>query len=161
MEMRKSTDTIGYRNYDPGDLDVIVKLDAACFDPPFRFSNPAMHRFIEAANAWVTVAESDGELAGFCIIHREHAPAADIGYVVTIDVADPYRKHGIATQMLAAGEQWVRSFDGAGMLLHVYLKNDAAIAFYERMGYKRLGVQTSFYGNRLDGAMYWKDLTHR
>ena len=44
-----------YRSYEPRDLQAIVELDAACFDPPFRFSHQSMRLFVEAENAWVTV----------------------------------------------------------------------------------------------------------
>jgi [ribosomal protein S18]-alanine N-acetyltransferase len=159
--MPKPVSEVLYRTYNPADLEAIVELDLACFEPPFRFSRPAMRRFVEAGNAWITIAESNTKLAGFCIVHREHAPAVDIGYVVTIDVAEPFRRSGVAAHMLAEGESWVRSFNGGGMLLHVYLKNAAAITFYDRMGYKRISLQTSFYGDGLDAAMYWKDLSRR
>lgn len=147
-----------FRSYEPRDLDAIVELDAACFDPPFRFSRRAMQRFAEAENAWVTIAELDGQLGGFCIIHRERAEAMDLGYVVTIDVAQEFRRMRIGERMLADGEAWVRGVGGGGMMLHVFTKNGGAIRFYERMGYGRVGVQQGFYGNKLDAAMYWKEL---
>ena len=151
-------DEIRYRTYNPRDLEAIVELDAECFDPPFRFSSRAMRRFIEAENAWVTIAESDRSLAGFSIVHREKTAAMDVGYVVTIDVAKQFRRLGIGERMLANAESWVRGFGGVGMILHVFTKNAGAIHFYERIGYKRVGIQRGFYGSNLDAAMYWKEL---
>jgi len=147
-----------YRSYEARDLLGIVELDAECFDPPFRFSRPTMQRFVEAENAWVTIAEADGQLAGFCIIHRERAAAMDVGYVITIDVAKPFRRHRIGERMLTDGEAWVRHIGAVGMILHVYTKNTGAVHFYERMRYIRVGLQRGFYGGTLDAAMYWKEL---
>jgi [ribosomal protein S18]-alanine N-acetyltransferase len=147
-----------YRSYTPRDLDAIVTLDAECFDPPFRFSKPAMRRFTEAGNAWVTVAEADGDLAGFCIVHHEHWEGMNAGYVVTIDVARHFRRCGVAGRMLAGGEEWISRSGGTGMVLHVYTRNTGAITFYERLGYICVGLQRGFYGGTLDAAMYWKEL---
>jgi len=147
-----------YRSYTPRDLDAIVALDAECFDPPFRFSKTAMRRFTEADNAWVTIAEADGDLAGFCIVHHERWEGMNAGYVITIDVARHFRSRGIAGRMLADGEAWISRSGGAGMMLHVYTKNTGAITFYDRLGYIRLGLQRGFYGGGLDAAMYWKEL---
>jgi ribosomal-protein-alanine N-acetyltransferase len=149
---------VQYRSYDQRDLDAIVELDAACFQVPFRFSKGAMRRFAEAENAWVIVAERDGQVAGFCIVHREHAPGMDIGYVVTIDVEERWRGSGIGEEMLSRGETWVRSWKGKGMMLHVFVKNERAVRFYKRMKYALTGVQEDFYGSGLDAATYWKDL---
>jgi ribosomal-protein-alanine N-acetyltransferase len=149
---------VQYRNYDRGDLEAIVELDATCFPVPFRFSKGAMRRFAEAENAWVIIAEGAGQVAGFCIVHREHAPGVEIGYVVTIDVEERWREGGIGEEMLLRGEAWVRNWKGKGMMLHVFVKNERAVRFYERMKYGLMGVQEDFYGRGLDAATYWKEL---
>lgn len=148
-----------YRNYRPDDLDAMVALDASCFDAPFRFTKDAMRRFAEAENAWVIVADDGEGLAGFCIVHRERSVGPPIGYVVTIDVAERWRGQGVGERMLSDAETWVRSWKCVGMMLHVFVKNQPAIRFYERLRYRRVGTQRGFYGPGMDGAMYWKDLT--
>jgi ribosomal-protein-alanine N-acetyltransferase len=148
-----------YRNYRRDDLDAMVALDASCFDVPFRFSREAMCRFAEAENAWVILAEDGQGLAGFCIVHREQSVGPPIGYVVTIDVAQRWRNQGIGERMLSDAEAWVRSWKCVGMMLHVFVRNERALRFYERLRYRRVGLQKSFYGPDLDAAMYWKDLT--
>jgi ribosomal-protein-alanine N-acetyltransferase len=159
------------RGYERGDLKQMVELDEACFAPPYRFSREAMRNFAEARNAWVTVAESEGRIVGFCIVHRERGELSnpdssdldfseldfsDLGYVVTIDVEKSFRGLGVGKKMLMEGESWVKSWKGAGMLLHVFTGNDDAVRFYERMRYGRVEVQRGFYGPGLDAAMYWK-----
>lgn len=138
----------------------MVELDAACFAPPFRFSRETMRRFIEAENAWGILADDGGDLAGFCIVHREKVDEGEIGYVVTIDVAEKWRGYGIGEQMLSAGEAWVHSWKGAGMILHVFVKNKRAMRFYERMQYGQVGTEAGFYGSGLDAALYWKEIAH-
>ena len=148
-----------YRNYRRDDLDAMVALDTSCFDVPFRFSREAMRRFAEADNAWVILAEDAHGLAGFCIVHREQSVGPPIGYVVTIDVAERWRNQGIGERMLSDAETWVRSWKCVGMMLHVFVRNKPALRFYERLRYRRVGLQKGFYGLGIDAAMYWKDLT--
>lgn len=148
-----------YRKYSSDDLDAMVALDASCFDVPFRFSREAMRRFAEADNAWVILAEDGQGLAGFCIVHRERSVGPPIGYVVTIDVAERSRCQGIGERMLSDAETWVRSWKCVGMMLHVFVRNERALHFYEQLRYRRVGLQKGFYGPGVDAAMYWKDLT--
>lgn len=136
-----------------------MTLDAFCFEPLFRFGRTAMRQFAEAENAWTRLVMIDRELAGFIIVHMEDAPATQVGYLVTIDVAREYRRQGIGELMLAAAEAWLSAASATAIMLHVYVKNYDAISFYERNGYKRGDEQQQgFYAPGMDAALYWKRL---
>lgn len=149
------------REYRRDDLEAIVALDALCFATPFRFSRSAMRRFAEAEDAWTRLAIVDGRLAGFIIVHREEISTAEAGYVVTIDVAHEYRRQGIGRLMLQAAEESFAASGAIAMMLHVYVKNQEAISFYERNGYRRGDEQAGFYGPGMDAALYWKRLSRQ
>ncbi len=138
------------RGYLPSDLDTMVSLDDTCFDPPFRFTRAGMKSFAEAKRAYVVVAESDGELAGFAILHAVRAD----GYVVTLDVVPEKRRVGVATQLMAELEQEARRSGCLGLALHVYAGNDPAIRFYERLGFVFQVTVRGFYGEGLDALAY-------
>lgn len=146
------------RRYQANDLDGMVALDAACFEPEFRFSRSAMRRFAEADNAWTCLAQVEGKLAGFTIVHLEQAPLSLAGYLVTIDVDREQRRHGVGQAMLRAAEIWLEQAGAEIMLLHVYVNNPEAILFYERMGYRKGEEQSGFYGPGMDAVLYWKRL---
>jgi len=148
-----------FRSYQSRDLDAITALDALCFEPPFRFSLTAMRRFIETGNAWTLIAESGGILAGFLIVHLEVVENRIVGYVVTIDIAQGFRRTGLGHRLLSEGESWVARSGGEAMLLHVYVKNAGAIAFYERLGYRSTDVVPGFYGRGIDAILYSKQFT--
>lgn len=156
--MKKKGEQFVLRPYTGLDLEDLVELDQACFAPPFRFSRSAMQRFVGARNAWVTVADGGDRILGFCIVHHEKDGETDLGYLVTIDVAEDARGSGLGRRMLSEGEAWVRGWRGAGMLLHVLTENTQATRFYERMGYRRIGSESGFYGQGLDAAIYWKEI---
>ena len=147
------------REYSERDLEAIFALDVVCFEPPFRFSVRAMKQFAEARNALTVVAETDsGEIAGFCIAHVERARKGLTAYVVTLDVAPQYRRHGLARQMMERIEHQAAEAECDEVALHVSVDNDGAIAFYEREGYERSHMVKSFYGLGRHAYVYRKSL---
>jgi [ribosomal protein S18]-alanine N-acetyltransferase len=130
-------------------------LDVICFDPPFRFSRAAMRRFASARWAKVVIAEADGKMVGFCIVHVERGA---VGYVVTLDVAPEWRRRGLARSLMERVEGEAREAGCASMGLHVFVGNDAAVRFYEGMGYGLVRQAKAFYGPGLDALVYAKGL---
>jgi ribosomal-protein-alanine N-acetyltransferase len=138
----------------------MVRLDEVCFSAAFRFDRRSMRRFAEARGAFVVIAEDDAALAGFVIVQIEGAGAERYGYVVTIDVAPEWRRAGLGGELLGRAEQKVRETGVGRMGLHVAVDNEAAIRFYERLGYQCIGVAKRFYREAgLDGLIYLKELT--
>jgi ribosomal-protein-alanine N-acetyltransferase len=146
---------IEYRGYRVADLAAMYALDVVCFQPPFRFTRAAMRTFAEDRRARVVIAEADGELAGFCIVHLERG---GVGYVVTLDVAPEWRRKGMASVLMERAEAEAVQAGCSLMALHVFVGNEAAIRFYERMGYEFLRNAKSFYGPGKDAAVYRKPL---
>ncbi len=147
------------REYNSGDLGTIFALDEVCFEPPFRFSARVMQQFAEARNALTVVAENEtGEVAAFCIAHVERAGKGLRAYVVTLDVAPQYRRHGLARQMMERIEKQAVEAGCEGLALHVSVDNEGAIAFYESEGYEQSHMVKSFYGLGRHAYVYRKEL---
>jgi ribosomal protein S18 acetylase RimI-like enzyme len=58
-------------------------------------------------------------------------------------------------------EARVQASGSLGMELHVSTGNLGAIAFYERIGYARVGMVEGFYGRGLDALVYVKRFAAR
>jgi ribosomal-protein-alanine N-acetyltransferase len=148
----------GYRR-NTVDLDAMVALDTVCFAPEFLFDRASMLAFAEAEDALTMLAETDaGTLAGFVIVHLMQAADGLQGYVLTLDIAEAYRRLGVAGRLMDAAEAWVMQAGAAWMTLHVYVDNAAAVSFYERRGYVRQSRRRRFYGAGLDAFACAKDL---
>jgi ribosomal-protein-alanine N-acetyltransferase len=147
------------RDYRPSDLEAMFQLDEACFAVEFRFDRESMRAFAEARNALVVMAEEPGsELAGFVIAHIEPVAMGRRGYIVTLDVAESHRRQGLAERLLREVEMRAAAAGALWMELHVYTGNEAAIRFYERLGYERIGVRRRFYGAAgLDAFVYRRE----
>ena len=133
----------------------MYRLDIECFEPVFRFSRRAMQHFAENRHALTVMAQTESELAGFAIVNLE----GRIGYIVTLDVAPAWRRHGLGRRLMEELERKVIAVGGTAMELHVFTGNTAAMRLYERLGYKQLGIAAGFYAPGLDGFVYSKLLT--
>jgi [ribosomal protein S18]-alanine N-acetyltransferase len=151
--------TVQLRQYRAGDLQTIFQLDELCFSEEFRFDRQSMREFAEARDAITLIAEDEGGgLAGFAIVHLQEVATKRYGYVVTLDVSPENRRCGVGDRLMNEMEARARVAGAAWMGLHVFAKNDGAIRFYERRGYRRVGVKIDFYGRNLDAWVYRKDL---
>jgi [ribosomal protein S18]-alanine N-acetyltransferase len=166
------------RDYQPDsdseDWRAMHALDVLCFAPPFRFTRSAMRRFAETPGAITLLAESDAQLAGFCIAHietlRREAPQlqsqpietrqteARTGYVVTLDVAPAWRRKGLARRLMHQLETRAHAAGAESIALHVFSGNTAALQLYEALGYQRAEIARDFYGPGLDALVYTKPL---
>jgi ribosomal-protein-alanine N-acetyltransferase len=140
------------REYRAGDWEVMHALDVACFEPVFQFSRRAMQYFAEARRAVTVLAEAEDELVGFCIAEVE----GPVGYVVTLDVVQAWRRQGLARRLMAEIETRVHAAGAMEMALHVFTGNVSAMQFYEGIGYGRVGMVKGFYGRGLDALVYRK-----
>jgi ribosomal-protein-alanine N-acetyltransferase len=151
---------IFFRDYQATDLESMFHLDEACFAEEFRFDRESMREFAEEGNAIVRIAETAcGEIVGFVIVHLERGMTGFQAYVVTLDVAEEYRRKGLAQRLMTESEASAMAAGARWMQLHVFTGNEGAIRFYERLGYGRIRVRRGFYGAAgLDAFVYGKEL---
>ncbi|MBB5343197.1 GNAT family N-acetyltransferase [Tunturibacter empetritectus] len=151
---------IELQEYRPGYLDAMYALDQECFSPEFRFDRESMRAFAEGPDAIVRIAlTANGKIAGFVIVHLEPMASKQRAYVVTLDVAEEYRRRGLAQRLLLQAEERAVAAGAQWMELHVFTGNHGAIRFYESSGYERVDVRRRFYGGAgLDAFVYRKNL---
>jgi ribosomal-protein-alanine N-acetyltransferase len=147
------------RAYCEKDLDAIYELDQLCFSNEFRFDRESMRAFAEAKGAITLIKEASvGEIAGFVIVQLERHGDGVLGYVVTLDVAEKFRRKGLARTLLLEAEKRGAVAGALWMELHVFAGNEGAIRFYEHSDYTRVGVSRRFYGRAGDAFIYRKEL---
>jgi RimJ/RimL family protein N-acetyltransferase len=96
------------------------------------------------------VAVAEEEIVGRLSIARDSHPAsrhvADLGLMV----AAPHRRRGVGSALLDAAVTWARETGVRKLELHVFPHNEAAIALYEKYGFRREGYRQAHY-RREDG----------
>jgi len=92
------------------------------------------------------VAAEQTEFAGF-ILSAVNAPLA---HIITLDVAELHRRSGVGSMLLKAMEDIICTRGVRTILLETAVNNDAAVAFWQRHGYRIEGVLKRYYLSRID-----------
>jgi ribosomal-protein-alanine N-acetyltransferase len=176
------------RDYDKRDFDLLFKLDRLCFEPGIAYSRPELASFIEQRRAYTVVAEwsqpvpdaenivlddpsasepppvtpSRGQprpprrpIAGFVTFHYQRQ---GYGHVITIDVHPDARRHSLGTLLIQAACERLRKMTAFMVVLEVAVNNHAALAFYDRHGFKRVKVLERYYNRDVDAIFMTKRL---
>jgi ribosomal-protein-alanine N-acetyltransferase len=102
--------------------------------------------FLKLSSAECLLAADGKEIGGF-IVSSVNAPLA---HIVTLDVAQAHRRSGIGSLLLDAMEKKVAAQGVRTILLETAVDNEAAVAFWQRHGYRIEGVMKRYYLGRID-----------
>jgi ribosomal protein S18 acetylase RimI-like enzyme len=99
---------------------------------------------------WIAEVEPGAAPIGYLVLARPDLPVPSASgdlEVRRIYVLERYQRVGIGRRLMEAAEAHVRSCGGGRLLLGVYMRNAAALAFYERVGYRQVGTRRFDVGN--------------
>ena len=99
---------------------------------------------IEREDAVVLVAEAGGKLAGQLDLRLARYGVADLGMLV----AAGWRRQGVGSALMAEAVDRARKAGAHKIALQVWPHNAAALALYERFGFRREGYLTRHYRRR-------------
>jgi ribosomal protein S18 acetylase RimI-like enzyme len=115
--------------------------------------SPEAYRALVAgpdARAWLAEATPGGAPVGYAILTRPDLPAArpDDLEVRRIYVLAPFQGRRIGVRLLNETIAAAQAAGAKRLLLGVYSVNDAALAFYTRCGFRRIGTRDFRAGRR-------------
>jgi len=124
------------------DIDACIELYESVADerrwigaePPIDRGRLEAHlrRFIDAADAALVVAASDGGVIGWSVLRFVDAATVTLG----MGVAKPWRGRGVGAAIMASAIDWATANTAERIRLEVFPHNDAAIALYRRLGFR-------------------------
>ncbi len=82
-------------------------------------------------------------------------PEEKLGWITTIGVSEPYRRHGIAAALLAECEERMRV---PRIRLSVRVSNISAISMYLKFGYREVGKWAKYYDGGEDALVLEKQI---
>jgi ribosomal-protein-alanine N-acetyltransferase len=126
------------RRAQASDLDRILAIDHACFDPQWHkgeaILGPAL---LESPN--FVVAELDGAIAGYAFTTTHFG--GRLVHLVRIAVLPAYRGKAIGVRLLAEVVAYARSLGAESLTLNTQAHNAAAQRLYIWFGFRRTGEQ--------------------
>jgi ribosomal protein S18 acetylase RimI-like enzyme len=143
------------RAAEPADLEAIHALEVAAFATD-RLSRRALRRFIAAPHRPLIVAKFGAALAGYALLAvRKGGRTARI-YSLAVDSRQGRR--GVGRALLQACERWARGHGRLALRLEVRYDNAAAIALYEKLGYRQFGRYPGYYADGAEALRFEKSL---
>jgi ribosomal protein S18 acetylase RimI-like enzyme/predicted double-glycine peptidase len=141
------------------DLPALLALEMQCFTTD-RLTSRSFQWMITRAHGRLLVAESNGQLLGYALVlfHR----GTSLARLYSIALAIEARGTGLSKQLLQRIEALALEHDCAYLRLEVRTDNPAAIALYERNGYRRFALIHDYYEDHADALRLEKRiLQHR
>ena len=149
------------RDYRAADFDRLWQIDQVCFPPGIAYSQMELTGFIHRRNAITLVAESlsaepEDRIAGFVVAHPIRRK---YGRILTLDIVPQARRSGLATQLMNACEDRLRSLGCNEVYLETAVDNEPALRLYRKLGYEVLRTLPEYYSSHgLDAFQMGKRL---
>ncbi|HEX3321274.1 MAG TPA: N-acetyltransferase [Terriglobales bacterium] len=143
------------------DLEQLWRIDQACFPPEQAYSRLELSTYMRRSGAFTLIAETDAPkslIAGFIVAEANRRGQ---GHIVTIDVVDDMRRHGVGSKLLEQAEQRLTTAGCHSVYLETAVNNASALLFYKRHGYFVEKTITRYYNGVLDALLLRKDLHPR
>jgi ribosomal protein S18 acetylase RimI-like enzyme len=149
------TQTFRLRDAGIADAGVLAALHAGCFEDAWSpqsmlevMGSPGVRAWLAVVNAPRSIAPTGVLPVGFAITRA----VADEAELLSIGVAEPYRRQGLATQLLAQVIEYVAARGVQKLFLEVAEDNPRAQSLYAAHGFTRVGRRPDYYRGR-DGIM--------
>jgi len=158
------------RDYRAADFHRLWEIDQRCFPSGISYTQMELNGFIRQRNAITLIGEiqssEDGNrasssdpahrIAGFAVaqpIRRKY------GRILTLDILPEARRHGLATKLVSACEERLRSLGCAEVYLETAVNNEPALRLYTKLGYQTLRTLPGYYtSHSLDAFQMGKRL---
>src|SRR5262249_42879587 len=146
---------IRVRPAQPGDLDALLALEERAFATD-RMSRRSLRGFLNSPHALMIVADLDRELIGHALVLFRSNSA--IARLYSLAVAPEHCRLGIGQVLIGAAEKLALKCQRTSLRLEVHQKNGAAIALYQKAGYRLFGRHLHYYADRGNALRFEKHL---
>lgn len=103
------------------------------------------------STVWIAEVEPGRAPVGYLVLTKPDLPLADISAddaeVKRVYLLGRFRRGGLGRRLMQEAEVYARARGVRRLLLGVYNRNDAAISFYENLGYRRVGERSFSVGD--------------
>lgn len=129
---------IKIRNLEEQDLPYVLEIVSQSFSIPWSlnsFKNELLN-----PHSILRVAEFSGEIVGYIVLRK----ILDEAELLSIAVKPELRRKGIATELIKNVLDELKD-SVETCFLEVRVSNKEAISFYEKIGFKKVGLRKKYY----------------
>lgn len=119
-----------------GDMTEALRIDAAAFDPFWRFDASALGEAMAATARSVihVVKAPDGGLAGFAVT----GVGSTLAYLQRVAVDPRFQGSGLGRSLVRSSARWAKKEGAGAIMLNTQVGNEPAIRLYESEGFDTL-----------------------
>ena len=156
------------RDYRAADFERLWQIDQLCFASGIAYTQMELNGFIMRRNAITLVAEllpdetvvssarTVDRIVGYVLAHPIRRKYARI---ITLDILPEARRLGLATNLMNACEERLRSLGCTEIYLETAVNNEPGIRLYRKLGYEILKTIPEYYSSHsLDAYQMGKRL---
>jgi ribosomal-protein-alanine N-acetyltransferase len=132
------SDGLVWRPAGADDIGTLLRVDARCFEPFWRYDETHMARFSRIGR--LALAEISGEAVGYTLCTIDDGESL----LGRLCVSPEWRRRGIGSTLLSAAVQQVREQGGTRVTLSTQTGNAASQALYRRAGFRDTGRRYAF-----------------
>lgn len=136
-----------FRNMTEQDVIPVAELEKKVFSD--AWTSTGIYETFCQDQAFVTVAENDGEIVGYCIIYY----VMDEAEIARIAVDEKVRRQGVGRGLLDFVCECCKVKHVQILLLDVRESNESARRFYEQYGFAVDGIRKNFYDQPKENAV--------
>lgn len=136
-----------FRNMAEQDVARVAELEKKVFSD--AWTSAGIYETFCQNQAFVTVAECDGEIVGYCIVYY----VMDEGEIARIAVEEKVRRKGVGRGLLDFVCECCKIKNINRLLLDVRESNESARRFYEQYGFTVDGIRKNFYDQPKENAV--------
>ncbi len=140
--------TMNIRRAFTEDLEGLAKIEKEYPEYP-AWGLMGLKAEFENKHSVTLVAEEDGGARGF-INFWILPPSIQLNGIV---VSREYRRNKIASELMSKMLEYAKKNSCLGIDLEVNIKNEAAISFYNKMDFKKVGQRLKFYNGKDDAIL--------
>ncbi len=132
---------------DRSHLAAVAALERLCFTTPWTEAMLEEELYNDTAS-FIVAQRADGEVLGYAGLHV----ILDEGYIDNVAVRPEYRRQGVADRLLDVFCRFGQA-RLAFLTLEVRPSNTAAVALYEKHGFREAGRRKNYYENPTEDAL--------
>ena len=146
MSLSEKNNEIIIKPMDVSCIPELVGIEKACFSKPWTYDGFLAELKNDTAKFYTAVCED--KTVGYMGIYI----VCGEGYVANVAVLPEYRRRGIAGGLIRNAINICKENNADFLSLEVRVSNNAAIALYEKYGFKKAGERKNFYSSPTENA---------